>query len=251
MLGIVSKAVADGQPLALCTVVETNGAVPRHAGAKMVVFEDGRIEGTVGGGEMEVLVREEALESLKDGKTRFLRYDSKDLVQGKPGICGGEVMIYVEPYLSPATVVVVGAGHVGRAVVHLAKWMGYRVVVSDDRGELCTPEGAPGGDCYLVCPMSQIPEKINVDSNTFLILVTRSAEMDIEGLPALLETEVGYIGLIGSKRRWAHCREMLLKAGLTKETLQRIKSPIGLDIHAETPQEIAVSIMAEITARRR
>jgi len=251
VLGIVSKAVANGQPLALCTVVETNGAVPRHAGAKMVVFEDGRTEGTVGGGEIEVLVHGEALESLNDGKTRFLRYDSKDLAQDKPGTCGGEVMIYVEPYLSPAAVVVVGAGHVGRAVIHLAKWMGYRVVVSDDRAELCTPEGAPGGDCYLVCPMSQIPEKINVDSNTYFVLVTRSADMDIEGLPALLETKAGYIGLIGSKRRWAHCQGTLLKAGITKETLHRIKSPIGLDIHAETPQEIAVSIMAEITARRR
>jgi len=222
VLGIVSEAVTAGQSLALCIVVKTNGAVPRHAGAKMVVFEDGCTEGTVGGGEIEVLVHGEALESLKDGKTRLLRYDSKDLVPGNLGTFSGEVMVYVEPYLlSPATIVVVGAGHVGRAIVHLAKWMGYRVVVSDDRGELCTPEEAPGGDSYLVCPMSQIPEKIRVDSNTFFVLVTCSAEMDIEGLPALLETEAGHIGLIGSQRRWAHCQETLLNAGLTKETLQR------------------------------
>jgi xanthine dehydrogenase accessory factor len=250
LLNIIDKAVADGCPVALCTIVQTKGAFPRHAGTKMLVFEDGHFEGTIGGGDIEVHVLREALESLADGKPRLLEYDSSEIAKGNPGTCGGEVTIYVEPYLTPATVVVVGAGHVGRAVAHLAKWMGYRVVISDDRIELCTPEAAPDGDSYLVCPMDQLPKKMTVDSNTYFILVTRDVDIDIKGLPVLLDTEAGYIGLIGSKRRWSHCQDSLLKSGITKEALNRVKSPIGLDIHAESPQEIAVSIMAEVTAVR-
>jgi len=250
MLTIVNKAIAEGNPVVLCTIVETEGIVPRHAGTKMVVFEDGRSEGTVGGGNIEKLVRKEAEESLKDGKTRFRSYDSEVGSTDDPGPCDGKVKIFIEPFLRPATLVVFGAGHVGQAVVHLAKWMGYRVVVSDDRAEMCTPEVAPGADRYINCPMDQIPEKMTVDRNTYIVLVTRSVQMDAEGLPALLGTQAGYIGLLGSKKRWAFCRGILLKAGIKKEAYRRVKSPIGLDIHAETPQEIAVSIMAEITAIR-
>lgn len=248
MLETINQAIADGHPIALCTIVHTEGIVPRRAGTKMVVYGDGHIEGTVGGGDIEILVRKEAEESLKDGKVRFLNYDSKELSKNDPGTCGGKVTVFIEPYLNPATVVVVGAGHVGRAVVHLAKWMGFRVVVCDDRAELCKPEIAPGGDVYLNCQIAEIPEKMTVDSNTCFVLVTRSVNMDVEGLPALLDTEAGYIGLIGSKRRWAYCRGLLLKAGIEKKAFERVSSPIGLEINAETTQEIAVSIMAEITA---
>jgi len=143
-------------------------------------------------------------------------------------------------------VVVVGAGHVGKPIVHLAKWLGFRVVVSDDRAELCTPEAAPGADKYLPVQMSQLPQEMILDSRTYMVLVTRGSDVDIEGLPAILETEVPYIGLIGSKRRWAHTRERLLENGISEDALARIKSPIGLFIHAETPNEIAVSILAEV-----
>jgi xanthine dehydrogenase accessory factor len=156
------------------------------------------------------------------------------------------VTVFVEPFLTLPTVVVVGAGHVGRPIVHLAKWLGFRVVVSDDREELCTPEETPGADLYLPALLSQIPEKLSLDSRTFLVLVTRGSDVDVEGLPALLETDVPYIGLIGSKRRWAHTQEKLIEKGVSKEALARVKSPIGLFIHAETPNEIAISIMAEI-----
>ena len=246
ILELLNEAIDRGEPVVLCTVVNTKGAVPRHAGAKMLVYSDGRFEGTVGGGEVENRVLAEAMTSFKDGKTRFLSYDMIDPERGDAGICGGVMTIFVEPFLELPTVVVVGAGHVGRPIVHLAKWLGFRVVVSDDREELCTPEETPGGDLYLPVPMSQIPEETALDSRTYLVLVTRGTEVDIEGLPALLETDVPYIGLIGSKRRWAHTQEVLLERGISPEALERVKSPIGLFIHAETPKEIAISIMAEI-----
>lgn len=249
ILEILRESLESGRPVALCTVVHTVGSVPRHAGTKMLVFADGQIRGTVGGGEVEERVRAEALESLVDGETRFLTYDMVDVARGDAGVCGGSVSVYVEPYLQPPTVVVVGAGHVGRSVAHLASWLGYRVVVSDDRKSLCTPELVPDADGYLPMPMSRIPEEIRIDARTFFVLVTRGVEVDIEGLPALLETQPAYIGLIGSRKRWAHCREKLREAGVSEEAIRMIKSPIGLDIRAETPDEIALSIMAEITAR--
>lgn len=249
ILSILNQAIDAGRPVALCTVVNTRGAVPRHAGSKMIVFGDGRTEGTVGGGEIENLVTQEALDSLKDAKTRFLNYDLVD-IETDPGVCGGTVTVFVEPYLRDPTVVVVGAGHVGQAVIHLASWLGFKVVVSDDRADLCNPEAAPGGDKYLPVPMQALPESMEIDSQTYLVLVTRGVDVDAAGLPALIESDAPYIGLIGSKRRWEHTREKLVKAGLTEEEIGRIKTPIGLEIHAETPNEIAVSIMAEIIALR-
>lgn len=246
----LNQTVEAGEPVALCVIVNSRGAVPRHAGAKMIVFRDGRTEGTVGGGEVENLVREEALASLKDGKTRFLNYDLIDIEKGDPGVCGGSVTVYVEPYLRQPTVVVVGAGHVGKAVVHLASWLGFRVIVSDDRADLCTPESTPGADQYLPVPISKLPENLEIDSQTYMVLVTRGVDVDVAGLPVLLENDPAYIGLIGSKKRWTHTREKLIEAGLTESDLERVKSPIGLFINAETPEEIAVSIMAEIIAYR-
>jgi xanthine dehydrogenase accessory factor len=246
VIKLLNEAIAGGKPVVLCTVVNTKGAVPRHAGAKMLVYADGSFDGTVGGGEVENRVLNEAMASFKDGKTRFLSYDMIDPERGDAGICGGIVTVFVEPFLRLPTVVVVGAGHVGKPIVHLAKWLGFRVVVSDDREELCTPDATPGGDLYLPIPMSQIPEQMTLDSRTYLVLVTRGSDVDIEGLPAILKTEVPYIGLIGSKRRWAHTQEQLIEQGISKEALERIKSPIGVFINAETPNEIAVSIMAEV-----
>ncbi|NLN70250.1 MAG: XdhC family protein [Chloroflexi bacterium] len=248
IFNLLNEALDGGEAVVLCTIVNTKGSTPRQAGAKMLVYSDGRFEGTIGGGEVENRVHTEAMTSFKDGKTRFLTYDLVDPEKGDAGLCGGVVTVFIEPFLELPTVVVVGAGHVGQPIVHLAKWLGFRVVLSDDRVELCTPERTPGADLYLPIPMHQIPEQLSLNNRTYLVLVTRGSEVDVEGLPALLETDVPYIGLIGSKRRWAHTQEKLIEKGVTSEALARIKSPIGLFIHAETPNEIAISVLAEIIA---
>ena len=129
LLGHLLAAQESGQAVALATVVRARGSVPRHAGAKMLVYDDGRLEGTVGGGEMEARVIAAAREALADGRPQLLPYSLVDPQRGDPGVCGGEVEIYVEPYLPPATVFVIGCGHVGQAVAHLASWLDYQVVV--------------------------------------------------------------------------------------------------------------------------
>lgn len=237
---------AENKAGALCMVVRTQGSTPRRAGSKMLVFTDGSILGTVGGGELESRVIQEALASIVDQRPRNLAYNMADPARGDPGVCGGQVEVYVEPILPRPTLVVIGSGHVGKTVVHLAKWLGYFVVVNDDRPEFATPDATPGADRYLPCPMAELPRQLEIDRWTYLVLTTRGANVDVEGLPALLETPAAYIGVIGSQRRWATARKELLGRGVSEVVLERVHSPIGLELGAETPEEIAVSIMAEI-----
>jgi len=235
---------------ALCTVVRTSGSTPRHAASKMLVYPDGRILGTVGGGELENRVIQNALDSLKDGKARLLEYSLADPARGDVGVCGGQVEVFVEPILPLPRLVVVGGGHVGKAVAHLAKWLGFRVAVSDDRVEFCTPEANPDADEFYPVPMAELPLHLNITPQTYLVLTTRGSSVDVAGLPALLESRAGYIGVIGSRKRWLTTSKELNDAGISEKVLSRVHSPIGMGIGAETPEEIAVSIMAEVLMLR-
>jgi len=246
----VISLAEKGEAGALCTVVFARGSTPRHEGSKMLVYSDGHFVGTVGGGELENRVIQEALKAIQDGKPRLLRYDMVDPARGDPGVCGGQLEVYVEPILPKPTVVVIGGGHVGKAVVHLAKWLGFRVAVCDDRPEFCTPEMNPDADEFYPVPMSELPKHLRIHPQTYLVLTTRGSAVDVEGLPALLETPAAYIGVIGSKRRWAVTRKALLERGVPEALLDKVTSPIGLELNAETPEEIAVSIMAEIIMLR-
>jgi xanthine dehydrogenase accessory factor len=238
------------QPVALCTVVKTSGSTPRHSTSKMLVYPDGHILGTVGGGELENRVLKEALASLLDGKPRNLAYSMADPARGDPGLCGGQVEVFVEPILPSPLLVVVGGGHVGKAVAHLAKWLGFRVAVSDDRTDFCTPEANPDADEFYPVPLAQLPSNLLITPQTFLVLTTRGSSVDVAGLPALLETRAGYIGVIGSRKRWNTTLKELHQQGISENKLALVHSPIGLGIAAETPEQIAVSILAEILMLR-
>ncbi len=236
----------ENRAAALCTIIRSKGSTPRRSGSRMLVYPDGTISGTVGGGELENRVIAQAKDAIQDGKARRLEYNMSDPERGDPGVCGGQVEVYVEPILPKPTLVIIGAGHVGKAVVHLAHWLGYQVVVSDDRAEFCTPEYIPGADKYLPVKMAELPGQIEITPWTYLVLTTRGSNVDVEGLPALLDTPAAYIGVIGSQRRWAVARKQMLENGVPAEKLERVRSPIGLELNAETPEEIAVSIMAEV-----
>lgn len=236
---------------AFCTIVRSKGSTPRGAGSKMLVYEDGSILGTVGGGELENRVIAGALEAMMDGVPRVLEYSMADPQRGDPGVCGGQVEVYVEPVLPKPTVLIIGAGHVGKALAHLAHWLGFFVMVSDDRQEYCNPEFIPEADKYLAGPMEELVDEIDLTRWTYVVLTTRGVDVDIQVLPDLLDSQAGYLGVIGSKRRWATTRNKLLESGLPEKKVDRVRSPIGLELNAETPEEIAVSIMAEIIMLRR
>ncbi|HLE23805.1 MAG TPA: XdhC family protein [Anaerolineales bacterium] len=247
----LAEAERKGEPVALCTVIRAQGSVPRHTGSKMLVFEDGSIEGSIGGGEMESRVIAAARQALADGQARITPYSLSDPSQGDPGVCGGEVEVFVDPIGNKPAVVVFGGGHVGRAVVHLAHWLGFRTVIADDRAEYASRESAPEADEHIVCPLGELAQRTRIDAMTYLVLATRGVGIDVEGLPALLDSPAAYIGIIGSRRRWETASAELEGRGVPRAGLERIHSPMGLELNAETPEEIAVSILSEIILVRR
>ena len=246
----LARLETDNGAGALCTIVRSQGSTPRHTTSKMLVYPDGSIIGTVGGGELENRVIAAARQSIADGKPILLEYNMADPQRGDPGVCGGQVEVFVEPVQPKPTIVVIGAGHVGKAVASLAHWLGFYVVVNDDRSGFSTPEATPGGDRYLPNPMAELPQHLEITPWTYLVLTTRGVNVDIQGLPALLDTPAGFIGVIGSRRRWAAACKQMTAAGVPAEKLARVRSPIGLELNAETPEEIAVSILAEIIMLR-
>ena len=248
ILSELTSAVNGGRSAVLATIVETTGSVPRHAGTKMVVFADGAGTGTVGGGKVEAAIRTDALVVLAKRTPDLRHYTLQDPAKGDPGVCGGTMSVYLEPYMTPHTVFVVGAGHVGKAVIDLAHWLGYRTVAVDEREELLTPDALPHADVRFSGSVADAVEAHPISEDTSIVMVTKSHALDAEIAPLLVKTPARYIGAMGSTRRWESTRDLLSESGLTDEDLDRIHNPIGIDIGAETVEEIAVSIMSEIIA---
>ena len=246
LLAELSAAVEAARPVVVATIVATARSVPRHAGAKMLIYGDGSTYGTVGGGQVEALIRTDAVTAIKQGSTLLNHYTLEDPERGDPGICGGTMTVSLEPYMPPHTIYVIGCGHVGRAVVDLAHWLGYRTVATDDRAELTSEEAMPNADVRLVGSLEEAMAGEAIGEHTSVVVVTRSHEMDVEIVPMLLATSARYIGVMGSKRRWAATQDRLIELGADAAAIDRIHVPIGINIGAETVEEIAVSIMSEI-----
>lgn len=240
-----------GVSAALATVIRTEGSVPRREGTKMIVLFDGRIEGTIGGGEMESQVIKEALLSLSEGQPRRLTYAFRDPEEGDVGVCGGEMEIYIEPLSMVPSLIIFGSGHVGRALAHLGNWLGYRIVAADDRADYAVPELIPEAQEFIHCELADLPDRVRITPDSYIVLTTRGVDIDVSGLPSLLETDAAYIGVIGSRRRWETTAAKLRENGVDKGKIERVVSPMGLELCAETPEEIALSIMAQVVLDRR
>ncbi len=214
----------------------------------MLVFDDGTASGTVGGGEVEALVISDALDAIAAGRTRLTTYTLQEPLRGDPGVCGGTMTIALEPYMPPPTVFVIGAGHVGRAVIDLAHWLGYRTIAVDDRAELVTAEALPNADIRFGGDVADAIAANPITHDTSVVVVTRSFTMDAQIVPLLLKTPAHYIGVMGSKRRWSSTRAALGEVEVSDQDLARIHAPIGIEIGAESVEEIAVSIMSQVIA---
>jgi|CZKT01.1.fsa_nt_gi xanthine dehydrogenase accessory factor len=244
-------AVDDGEPVVLATVVGTCRSVPRHAGSKMLVYSDGRHCGSIGGGAIETRVAADALSALAEGRARLVRYDLLDPRNGEPGTCGGEMTVYLEPHRPAPTVLVIGCGNIGQAVVELAHWLGFQVVATDDRADLVTKELLPGADLLLPGPVEDALAAVPGIADAHLVLTTRGVQVDAAVLPKLLAGAARSIGVLGSSRRWEATQAELLKRGVPEEQLSRVRTPVGLSLGAETPREIALAILAEVVALQR
>ncbi len=246
----VQRALVDAletaTPAALATVVKTLGSSPRAVGAKMLVYADGRIVGSVGGGDMERRVIRSAQTAIQEGKPQYLDFKLSHPERGDPMVCGGEMEIYVEPLLMTPTLLIVGAGHVGAACAELAKFLGFRVVVLDDRPDFLSREKFPTADELHAGDLVPLLEAHEITPQTYVLLVTRDHNLDAALLRVVIHQPAAYIGMLGSKRRVLTVFGMLKQEGAPPGLLARVHAPVGLEIDAETPQEIAVSIMAEI-----
>lgn len=244
LIRLALNAASAGGKAAIATVVRTDRSVPRRIGAAMLICDDGSRTGTVGGGEMESRVVDVALDAMSDGQPRLLSYRLVDPSTGDPGVCGGEMDVYVEPYMNTASLLIIGAGHVGRAVCELAQWSGWDVHIWDDRPEQLEvfDDAVHSYSGELTQALVDIP----LDARSAIVMVTRNVPLDVELIPSVVKQPAAYIGLMGSARRWSTTKGLLLNAGCTENEIARVSTPIGLEIGAETPEQIAISIMAEV-----
>jgi xanthine dehydrogenase accessory factor len=236
---------------ALVTVATTRGSVPREAGAKMLVFGDRRLIGTIGGGKFEALVAEEAIAALGEKAPVLKTYPLHEGDAASFGaICGGDVTVLIEPQILGEAIYLVGAGHCSRALARLARDCGWHVTVIDDRAELLAD--FPAHQLINALPAPEFIAGREWQRDEALVLISRNHELDREALHAAIRaTGMGYLGMIGSRRKVRQVFDVLLERGVTAEQLENVFAPIGLDVGAESPSEIAVSVMAEVLATLR
>jgi len=248
----ILEANRKGCAVALATVIKTDGSTPGRIGFKMLVFEDGKILGTVGGGENETIIIREAVDAIRRAEARLktVEYRGADASSDKP-ICGGSSDVFIEPILPSATLYIFGAGHVGQVLAEFAKIVGLRVVVIDDRVEFANKERFPEADEVLMTDYKKVEDKLRLLPNSYVVIVTHGHKNDLEVLKSFVERDLKYIGMIGSKKKVEEVFKTLEKDGVPERLLKKVHAPIGIDIGAETPAEIAVSIIAEIISTMR
>jgi xanthine dehydrogenase accessory factor len=244
----VLRLKRQGRSSAIATIVECKGSSPQKQGAKMLVRDDGSLMGTLGGGCLEADVRQAALMAMKDGSPLTLPFELTEREGGL--VCGGTVLVYIEPVLLDPHLVILGAGHVGKTLTKLARFTGFRVTVVDDRAEYANQENVPDASELYVRDFTKAFDGTFVEKDTFIVVATRGHNHDLDAVKAALRTDAAYVGLLGSRRKKALLFKALEESGFTPKDINRVMIPVGLDIGSKTPEEIAVSIMAQIIERR-
>lgn len=238
-----------GRSAALATIIESRGSSPQKQGAKMLVRYDGTALGTLGGGCVEAEVVQHARMAMEEGTPRTVPFELTEKHGGL--VCGGSLLVYIEPVLADPRLVILGAGHVGKALSRLAAFSGFHVTVTDDRPEFANRDTLPDAHDIAVGDYAAVLANVPVGPATFIVIATRGHNHDLDAVQAALRTDAGYIGLLGSRRKKGLLMNALRDAGFSPEDIARVIIPVGLPIGSVTPEEIAVSIMAQIVQERR
>jgi len=245
------RAVANAEPAALVTVVATEGSTPQKAGAKMLVYPDGRIVGTIGGGCVEAEMTWRARSVIETGKAQLASYDLTPDQAGEDGlVCGGRMQVFIEPMVGTPTLVLFGAGHVAQPLARIAKMAGFRVEVADDRVKFANAERFPEADKIVLEDLGTAAAQLTLGANSYAVVVTRGHKGDTEALASVLGRGLRFVGLLGSRAKLVHVATALEARGISREEIGKIHCPVGIAIGAATPEEIAVSILAELIAVR-
>lgn len=246
----IAGAVERGEALALITVIRVSGAAPTGAGTKLLVRPDGSLLGTLGAGSADARAREDGLRALRQGTPEAHTYHL-DPAQGESvGSCGATLEVFVEPLRPEPRLISAGSGYVAQALARLAAPLGWHVTLLDDRSEFLRAASLPEAVEVSVGDMAELIATAHPDAQTAIVIVTRGHQADRDVLRAALTTGAGYVGMIGSPSKVRNIFRALLREGVSRETLGRVHAPIGLDIGARTPDEIALSIAAELTLWR-
>jgi xanthine dehydrogenase accessory factor len=241
-----------GQKCALATIVEVRGSIPSYQTAKLLVREDGSIAGTIGGGCVEAEVWTAAREAMATGQPRRLTFNlGEDAADDNGLICGGQLEVFVEPITPQPRAFLFGGGHISQALARIAGLAGFSTVVVDDRAAFANPERFPDADETIVAEYEEVFPRLIVNDGSFILIVTRGHRHDMRVLRWAVTTPAGYVAMIGSRRKVISVVRELEKEGLPAEAFERLHAPMGLEIGAVTPEEIAVSVVAEMIAVRR
>ncbi len=248
----VVQARRAGTRAALATIIVRKGSTPRKDSAKMLIFEDGRQIGTIGGGCSEAEVCREALAVIRSERAKLLSFDLTDEdAEESALLCGGTMEVYLEPILPDPGLIVFGGGHIGQSVAEIASNLGFAVTVADDRTKYANRERFPTADNVVVGTWDEIFGKIEVSSSSYIVIATRGHQYDLACLRFAVGTPARYVGLLGSRRKVKILIETLQKEGVDPANFEKVYAPIGIEIGSETPEEIAVSIAAEVVAVRK
>lgn len=243
--------LGEGRRVALVTIVETVGSTPRKAGASMLVTDRLELHGTIGGGCVEADAILAARECLRSMAPRLVRVDIKAKNPDEIDmLCGGEIALFVEPIMPDHQLVICGGGHISKAIAHVAHGLDLRVTVVDDRAPYAAAERFPTADAVVCAPYDALSDHVKLGGLTFVVIVTRGHSGDEACLRAALATAAPYIAMVGSRSKWTHIRARLRDDGFDDAQLARVRCPAGLDIGSITPEEIAVSIVAEVIRER-
>ncbi|MFA5576591.1 MAG: XdhC/CoxI family protein [Tissierellaceae bacterium] len=238
------EEVDNGREVALATIIKSQGSTPRGSGTVMAVVEDGLIYGTIGGGSLEKYVIQLCLEAIREGRNEIANIPLN--TKGVEMICGGGVEVFIDVYKVRPELIIVGAGHVGHAIYQVASSLDFDIVVFEDREEFLNKERFPLAKKLILGDPKTELKNYDINSNSYLILASRSHTLDQEALEAVWDTEAKYIGVMGSKKKIITMRKNLMEKGVAEEGLDKIYAPIGLEISSGSPEEIAISIMAEV-----
>ena len=242
----------EGRRGAIATIVNVRGSIPSFETAKMLIRDDGSILGTVGGGCVEAEVWQAAREVMESEKPRTITFNLNQDPRYDTGlVCGGTLDIFIEPVLPPASLDIFGAGHVALSLYRTAKNAGFDVNVIDDRDSYANRERFPEAKEVIAEDFDQVMARISPNETSYIVIVTRGHHDDMRVLRWAVQTQARYIGMIGSKRKTITIFRELVKEGIPEHLFERVHAPVGLDIGAITPEEIAVAITAELIAVRR
>lgn len=242
----------QGRKAALATIVHTRGSIPSFTSSKMLVRDDGSIVGTVGGGCVEAEVWAAAREVMEEEKPRKLSFNLNADPKYDVGLtCGGTLEIFVEPILAQPLCYICGAGHVGHSLSNIASLAGFATIIVDDRAQFANRERFPGASAIHAGDYEKVLAQLDPNEFSYIVIATRGHKDDMRVLRWAVGTRARYVGLIGSKRKVLEIYKVLEEEGVPREKLERVHAPIGLAIGALTPEEIAVSIVAEMIAVRR